>query len=144
MLVQTILQRKGSEVFTVGLEATVEEAARVMNERNVGALVVMLGDAVAGILSHREIVAGVAKHRRQLLALRVRELMRRDIVGVSPHEEVKTVMVLMTRHRTTHVPVFASDRLAGIVSIGDVIKHRLEELELEANVLRDAYITTRG
>jgi CBS domain-containing protein len=144
MLVQNILQRKGGEVFTISLDATIEQAAQAMYERNVGALVVTVGDAVTGLLSQRDIVAGLVRHPRQLSSVRVSEVMRRDIVCVRPEDQIKSVMVLMTRHRTTHVPVLAGTRLAGIVSIGDVVKHRLEELELEANVLRDAYFTVRG
>lgn len=143
MLVQTILKRKGSNVFTVSPDATIDQAAQIMSERKVGALVVTAGDEVIGVLSHRDIVAGLTKYRSRLPTAVVGDVMRREIVSVSPQENVKNVMVLMTRQRTTHVPVLASERLVGIVSIGDVVKHRLEELELEANVLRDAYITVR-
>ncbi len=140
MLVQTILKRKGSDVFTIEANATIEQAARAMHERNVGALVITRGEQVVGILSQRDIVSGLARHRGRLSTVPVTELMR-QIISTSPQDDVKSVMLLMTQHRTTHVPVFASGRLVGIVSIGDVVKHRLQELELEANVLRDAYIS---
>jgi CBS domain-containing protein len=143
MLVQTILKRKGSAVLTVSGDVPIEQAAQLMCERNVGALVVTTADQVIGILSHRDIVAGLVRHRTRLSTVQVSELMRREIVSVSPQEEIKSVMMLMTRHRRTHVPVLASERLVGIVSIGDVVKHRLEDLEMEANILRDAYICIR-
>jgi CBS domain-containing protein len=66
--------------------------------------------------------------------------MQRDFVRITPHESLKRVMALMIRHRATHIPVFTGDHLVGIVSGGDVVKHRLEDLEIESNVLRDAYI----
>jgi CBS domain-containing protein len=143
MLVQAILNRKGSDVITVSRDATIGQAARMMSEHRVGALVVTLGDEVVGILSDREVVSGLARHRERLSTVPVSELMRREVVSVSPQEHIKRVMMLMTRHRTTHVPVLAAERLVGIVSIGDVVKHRLEELEMETNVLRDAYFAVR-
>lgn len=143
MLVQTVLKRKGSSVLTIGRDATIEQAARSMSQGRVGALVVTEADEVIGVLSHRNIVEGLAFYRDRVCGVSVGELMRRDIVSVSAQEDVKGVMVLMTRERVTHVPVLASGRLVGIISIGDVVKHRLEELELEANVLRDAYISVR-
>jgi CBS domain-containing protein len=66
--------------------------------------------------------------------------MQRNFVRVSVQESLKRVIALMTRHRATHIPVFSAERLAGILSVGDVVKHRLEDLELESNVLRDAYV----
>jgi CBS domain-containing protein len=140
MVVQTILKRKGSGAFTVSGGATIEQAAQLMFERNVGALIVTKGAVVVGTLTSRDIVAGLARYRGRWSTLMVSELMRREPVSVSPQEDVKNVMALMTRQRVTHVPVFASEGLVGVISIGDVVKHRLEELELEANVLRDAYI----
>jgi CBS domain-containing protein len=140
MLVQSILKRKGSTVFLIGCNATIEQAAQFMVERNVGALVVTMGERVVGVISHRDIVAGLARLGSRLSTVSVSALMRREFVSVSPQEDIKRVMALMTMHRTTHVPVLVSGRLAGIVSIGDLVKHRLEELELETNVLRDAYI----
>jgi CBS domain-containing protein len=72
--------------------------------------------------------------------MHVSDLMQRNFVRISSHESIKRVMALMTQYRATHIPVFDAERLMGIVSIGDVVKHRLEDLELETNVLRDAYI----
>jgi CBS domain-containing protein len=73
----------------------------------------------------------------------VKEIMRRGVITVSPDESVTRVMNLMTRHRVRHIPVVRDGQLAGIVSIGDVVKHRLDDLEVEINVLRDAYIVAR-
>jgi CBS domain-containing protein len=143
MLVQTILKRKGSSVFTITWDATTEQAAQIMVERKVGALVVTMGEEVVGVLSHRDIVAGLSRFHGRLSTVSVGALMRREFVSVSPQEDIKQLMVLMTMHRATHVPVLVSERLAGIISIGDLVKYRLEELELETNVLRDAYIRAR-
>jgi CBS domain-containing protein len=73
----------------------------------------------------------------------VKEIMRYGVITVSPDESINRVMKLMTRHRVRHMPVLRDGELAGIISIGDVVKHRLEDLELETNVLRDAYIAAR-
>jgi CBS domain-containing protein len=73
----------------------------------------------------------------------VKEIMRHGVVTVSPEESVNRVMKLMTHHRVRHMPVLRDGRLAGIISIGDVVKYRLDDLELETNVLRDAYIASR-
>jgi len=111
-----------------------------MHKHRIAALPVTEGRSVVGILSSREIVDGLARHGSRFSALRISDLMRLDFVRTSPQESLKRVMAMMTRHRTTHVPVFSGEHLVGIVSLGDVVKHRLEDLELESNVLRDAYI----
>jgi CBS domain-containing protein len=140
MTVQSILKRKGADVVTIEQETAIESAAHRMRSSNIAALVVTKGDQVVGMLANRDIVDGLSCHGSRFSALRVADLMRLQFVTASPQDSVKHVMALMTRHRATHIPVFASNRLAGIVSIGDIVKHRLEELELEANALRDAYI----
>jgi CBS domain-containing protein len=140
MSVQAILYEKGTDVVTVPHEAGIDDAAELMREHRIGALPVTNGSKVVGMISLRDIVEGFSRHRNASAALRVADLMQRNFVRISPQESIKRVMALMTQYRATHIPVFAADRLAGIVSIGDVVKHRLEDLELETNVLRDAYI----
>ena len=139
MSIQAILYEKGGRVITVTQDATIERTAELMHENKVGALPVTDGNRVVGMISSRDIVEGLARRGSQIASQRAADLMQRNFVRVSPQESLKRVIALMTRHRATHIPVFSAERLAGIVSVGDVVKHRLEDLELESNVLRDAY-----
>ena len=143
MSVQTILREKGSTVFMVTASATAEQAAKFMEERSIGALVVVDGEDVVGLLTQREFAIGLAQFGAQLAKTKVRDIMRRAFVTVPANESTKQTIALMTLHRATHIPVMDHDRLAGLVSIGDILKDRLDDLELETNVLRDAYIASR-
>jgi len=140
MSVRSILDQKGLQVFTIDQGAGIEQAAELMRERNIAALPVTKSGEVVGMLTSRDIVDGLARHGSHLFSLRAADLMRRDFARVSPADSARQVMTLMTRRRMTHIPVFSSGQLVGIVSIGDVVKHRLEDLEIETNVLRDVYI----
>jgi CBS domain-containing protein len=100
-------------------------------------------DAILGLISEREIVHAFSRHGETAGSMRVKEVMQYGITAVSPDESVTRVMTLMTHHRVRHMPVLSGGKLVGIVSIGDVVKHRLEDLELEASVLRDVYNAAR-
>ena len=143
MSIESILRRKGTDVTTIGPEATIKSAASWLRAKNIGALVVTSGDAVLGLISEREIVHAFSRYGETAGSMPVKEIMQYGVTTVSPDESVNRVMNLMTHHRVRHMPVLRSGKLAGIVSIGDVVKHRLEELELETNVLRDIYNTAR-
>ena len=110
--------------------------------QNVGALVVTSGKAVLGLISEREIVHAFSRYGESATSMPVKEIMRYGVITVSPEESVSRVMQLMTRHRIRHMPVLRDGKIAGIISIGDVVKHRLDDLESETNVLRDAYMAT--
>jgi CBS domain-containing protein len=140
MNVQSILAKKGSAVATIAQQATIQEAARRMNMANIGALIVTEGETVVGILTYRDIVRAVSSQGWRLSYLLVSEAMRTDFVAIAPEDSIKQVMALMITRRATHMPVMVGKRLAGIVSMGDVVEHRVEELEFETGVLRDAYI----
>ena len=140
MTVEAILKHKGTRVSTIGREATVSAAAQRLHLDRIGALVVTEGPRVIGILSERDIVGGIARHGPLALEKRVEELMTWPIVTCSRAQGIKEVMGLMTRHRIRHLPVVEDEALLGIISIGDVVKHRLEELEMEAGVLHDLMI----
>jgi CBS domain-containing protein len=137
MRIQSILDAKGSRVEAIDLGARVEQAARELADRNIGSLVVRDGAVVAGILDERNIVLGLAKHGPAVFDLPVSELMRREPVTCTPDQNVREVMALLTARRVRHVLVIGALGPCGIVSIGDVLKHRLEEAELEVGVLRD-------
>ena len=101
------------------------------------------GNAVLGLISEREIVHAFSRYGETAASMSVKEIMRHGVITVSPQESVNRVMKLMTHHRVRHMPVLRNGKLAGIISIGDVVRHRLDDLELETKVLRDAYIAVR-
>jgi CBS domain-containing protein len=140
MSVESILRKKGTDVATIAADVSVKRAADWMRAKNIGALVVTSGSAILGLVSEREIVDAIARYGENATSMPVSEIMRHGVITVSPAESVAHAMNLMTRHRARHMPVVRDGKLAGIISIGDVVKHRLADLELENNVLRDAYI----
>jgi CBS domain-containing protein len=105
--------------------------------------VVTSENTVLGLISEREIVHAFSRYGATAASMPVKEVMQYGVTTVSPDESVNRVMKLMTHHRVRHMPVLRGGKLAGIVSIGDVVKHRLEDLELETNVLRDVYSAAR-
>jgi len=143
MSIESILRQKGTEVATVDPEANIKRAADWLRVKNIGALVVMSGKEVLGLISEREIVHALSHYGEAAASIPVKEIMRHGVITVSPDESVDHVMKLMTRHRVRHMPVLRDGNLAGLISIGDVVKYRLGDLELETNILRDAYIAAR-
>jgi CBS domain-containing protein len=143
MTIESILRRKGTNVATITPEASVKRAADWLRAKNIGALVVTSENVIAGLISEREIVDAFSRYGDAARSMLVKEVMQYGVTTVSPDESVDRVMKLMTLHRVRHMPVVRDGKLAGIVSIGDVVKHRLEDLELETNVLRDVYAAAR-
>ena len=137
MNVETILRTKGSAVATIRPDETVGAAVQQLIDRNIGALVVSKdGHSVDGIISERDIVHGLAEHGAALLSLNVAEMMTRRVVTCDLSDSVDQLMAEMTNRRLRHFPVVQDGRLRGIVSIGDVVKNRLDEVEYEARSLR--------
>jgi CBS domain-containing protein len=143
MSIQSILDRDRAQVITICPTDTIKSAADRMRAHNIAALVVKRGTAIAGLISDREIVHAVSRHGERALHMTVVEIVTRPTITIAPDDTLKRVMSLMTHHRVRHLPVIANGKLVGIVSIGDVVKHRLEDLEIESNVLRDAYMAAR-
>ena len=143
MSVESILRKKGTEVATIAPDASVKRAADWLHAKNIGALVVTQGNALLGLISEREIVHAISRYGEAATSMPVSEIMRHGVITVSPSETVGHVMDLMTQHRARHMPVVHNGQLAGIISIGDVVKYRLDDLQLEASVMRDAYIAAR-
>lgn len=138
MQVKHILREKGCEVVTIGSEATLSDAARLLAHRHIGAAVVSDGDgSVAGILSERDIVRAIAEHGVAALGQSVGRYMTRSISTCSEVDTVDELMEVMTHGRFRHVPVLDGVRLCGIVSIGDVVKTRIAETVREAESLRE-------
>jgi len=141
MLVAQILKDKGDQVFTCAPNDSLQDAARALHERRVGAMVVCEGDRVVGILSERDIVAAVAKDGSTCLGNPVSAYMTADVQFAKPADAVDSLMERMTERRIRHLPVLAEERLSGIVSIGDVVKCKITETEIEAESLK-AYIVS--
>jgi len=138
MSIQSILNHKGNKVVTIPPDTRVGTAAHRMRLERIGAIVIAsAGARIEGILSERDIVRGLTEHGAAVVDMPVSALMSRNVLTCKPDAEIRDVMRLMTLHRIRHVPVADNGMLRGIVSIGDVVKSRLEDMELEANVLRD-------
>jgi len=143
MTVANILNEKGTKVATVRPHETIGTLVHKLKLENIGAVVVSQdGKRVDGIISERDVVRGLAAHGAELLAMRIDKLMIRDVLTCAPADSVKDVMQTMTSRRVRHLPVVEKGKMVGVVSIGDVVKNRLEDVEMEARVLRD-YITAR-
>jgi CBS domain-containing protein len=141
MNVDGILRSKGARVVTIQPDASVADLVVGLRDAGIGAMVVSSdGRTVDGIVSERDVVRALAQHGRGVMDRPVSEVMTRNVVTCSPRDSVKQLMTEMTRRRIRHLPVVEDGALAGIVSIGDVVKNRLEEMETETNVLREAYI----
>jgi CBS domain-containing protein len=138
--VKSILDAKGRDVVTIGPNATLAEAAKVLSERRIGAVVVVgMEGKIAGIFTERDVVHAVAKSGRESLDQPLASLMTAKVHRCREETTVDELMELMTRRRFRHVPVEDKGRLAGIISIGDVVKSRIREIELEAEQIK-AYI----
>jgi len=138
MLIRQILAAKGSQVVTTRPDATVSEVARLLKEKRIGAVLVTDSRAqLCGIISERDLARGLAEHGAGLLKTKVEQLMTKDVVTCSPEDGVQQLMHKMTAGRFRHLPVIEDGDLVGIISIGDVVKHRLEELEAETHLLHD-------
>lgn len=143
MKIRDILTAKGRRVVTIRGDASVATAIHRLATEHIGALVVSEdGQRIAGILSERDIVRHLAAEGPELLARdrRVAAVMTTGVTTCTGEDDVRHVMAEMTRRRFRHVPVVEGGRLDGLVSIGDLVKSRLEEIELEANVLRDTVL----
>jgi CBS domain-containing protein len=137
MNVHTILRTKGKSVVTIHPNATVERAVAVLRLSGIGALVVSDdGENVVGILSERDIVEALGRLGGELLAVSVAEVMTSPVVTCEPEDSVAELMAEMTNRRIRHFPVLDDGRLTGIVSIGDLVKSRLDEIEYEAHSMR--------
>ena len=137
MSIQSILDHKGSKVVTIAPDTRVGAAAHRLRLEQIGAIIITSDGRIEGILSERDIVYGLTEHGAAVVDLPVSALMSRNVHTCRPTAEIRDVMRLMTMHRIRHVPVVENGALRGIVSIGDVVKSRLEDMELETNVLRD-------
>ncbi|WP_404861957.1 CBS domain-containing protein [Georhizobium sp. MAB10] len=142
MTVRIILEEKGRDVTTVGRETTLMEAARVLTQQKIGAVVVVDPDRqILGILSERDIVRAIAERGRDVMDQDVASVMTRKVVQCREESSINEVMEIMTNGRFRHLPVAVDGRLAGIISIGDVVRRRIQDVEREAEDMK-AYIAS--
>jgi CBS domain-containing protein len=142
MKVEDIIKDKGHRVVTLTTEATVAQAAKMMIQERIGGVVVCDAEGkLRGVLSERDIVQGLTEHGEKVLPMKIGDLIGKHAVTVNPGDSLLKVMALMTDRRVRHLPIVDEEgRLSGIVSIGDAVKSRIEEIEAEAKTLWE-YIT---
>lgn len=136
MLVSEILKDKGGEVFTVAPDLTLSEACNELDRRRIGALVVCDGDKVVGVISERDVTRAVGRDGADGLGRPISHYMTREVIFADPSETVAVLMARMTDRRVRHLPVLREQQLAGVVSIGDLVKHQIAEARREAESLR--------
>lgn len=142
MHVEDILKRKknSGSVVTIAPEARIAEAITLMNEHKIGAVVVTTEDKMAGILSERDVMRALGERGATALEQPVSAFMTKDVYVCALKDEIKATLNWFTQHHVRHLPVVEGGALRGIISIGDAVKSRLEEVETEASVLRDIAI----
>jgi len=137
MNVSKILEGKSSEIISVEAGSTVLEVSKILGERRIGAVPVMKGKKLAGIVSERDVMRGLAIRGGGVLADKVDSLMTKSVFTCSKDDSVMQLMTMMTERRIRHIPILDNGDLIGMISIGDVVKERMEETEQEAAALKD-------
>jgi CBS domain-containing protein len=140
MTISIILQGRDGAVFSASPDETVEAVTARLAEKRIGALPIVEGSRVVGIFSERDVIYGLAKHGAALMTKPVGEVMTAPAITVEASLPALSALSLMTRRRIRHLPVVEDERLVGFVSIGDLVKYRIEKIEAEAAAMRD-YIT---
>ena len=141
MTVRKILDTKGRHVFSIGVDATISEAAKLLADRRIGSVLVMTGEHLEGVLSERDIVRALSERGAAILDEPVRNIMTTQVMTCRWTDTISLIMEKMTDGKFRHLPVVEEQRVVGVISIGDVVKHRLQEYENEQEALRD-YIKT--
>jgi CBS domain-containing protein len=138
MLIGQILANKGRDIVSTRPDATIAEVVKLLRAKRIGAVVVMDdADKLCGIISERDLARGLADHGTKLLEMRVSQLMTSEVHTCTPDDDLEKLMKQMTEGRFRHLPVLRDGEMIGIISIGDVVKHRLQELESETHLLHD-------
>ena len=137
MKLAELIKGKHKDIIKIGANSTIAEAASTIASNRIGALLVEgEGGEIEGILSERDIVRGLSQHGADLRDVKVAELMTADLIRCSPDDSVNEAMAMMTDRRIRHLPVFEGDELVGLISIGDLVKCRMMEVQTEAEALR--------
>lgn len=144
MKIEQLLRGKNRQVVTVMDHSVIDTLVHRLRQEKIGAVVVSDDDAsVHGIISERDVINALAEYGPRALQMTVGELMTKNVTTCGPDDDIRDIMHTMTQRRVRHIPVTRNGRLIGLVSIGDVVKNRLEDMEMEANVLRD-YIAVKN
>ena len=137
MTIQTILQGRSGEIFSCTADMTVADAVSVLAEKRIGALPVIDGDRIAGIFSERDVLHCVREYGHEAMDRKVSDVMTADVISVDRSKSAIGALSLMTKRRIRHLPVVEDDKLVGFVSIGDLVKYRIDKIESEAAAMRD-------
>ena len=137
MTISAILETKGHEVVSIATSARVSDALAMLASRRIGALPVMDGDKVAGIFSERDVIEGLGREGATILDKPVDAAMSSPVITVTSEVSILSALAMMTQQRIRHLPVVEQGRLIGIVSIGDLVKMRIDRIEQEARAMRD-------
>ena len=137
MLIEQILKTKGGTVTTIDANVSLAEAAHLLDEQRIGAVVAMNGESLAGVLSERDILRQVARHGAEALQMSVENSMTRGVITATPNESIDACLARMTDRRIRHLPIMRDGHLAGIVSIGDLVKWKIEEHKAEADAMAE-------
>ncbi len=137
MLIEQILKTKGGAVQTIEASRTLAEAAQMLDDARIGAVVAMTDGGLAGVLSERDILRQVARHGAGALEMSVEESMTRGVITANPGETIDQCLGRMTDRRVRHLPIMREGRLVGIISIGDLVKWKIEETRAEADAMVD-------
>jgi CBS domain-containing protein len=137
MTIAAIMHNQAAEIYTAAPSESVQNVAKRLAEKRIGALPIVENDAIVGIFSERDVIYGLAAHGPDMLQKSVGEVMTSPAITVTADTPILSALSLMTRRRIRHLPVADNGRLVGFVSIGDLIKHRIEMIETDANAMRD-------
>ncbi len=137
MRIRDVLRQKGDQVVTIGPRQTVHDAIRTLVKHNIGGLVVSDGDSIVGIITERDILRESAERSEKLKETTVADIMTKDVIIGVPDDDLDYVMGIMTKNRIRHLPVLEKDKLAGILSIGDVVGAHLRQTAFENRMLKD-------
>ncbi|ASK88238.1 CBS domain-containing protein [Sphingorhabdus sp. SMR4y] len=137
MTINSILQGRSGEIYSCTADMSVSQAVEILAEKGIGALPVLDGDHVAGIFSERDVLHCLRKYGHDAMDLAVRDVMTADVISVERTKSVIGALSLMTRRRIRHLPVVEEGKLVGFVSIGDLVKYRIDKIESEAAAMRD-------
>lgn len=137
MTISSILQGRSDEIYSCTAEMSVSQAVEILAEKRIGALPVLDGDRVAGIFSERDVLHCLRKYGHDAMDHVVRDVMTADVISVERSKSVMGALSLMTKRRIRHLPVVEDSKLVGFVSIGDLVKYRIDKIESEAAAMRD-------
>ena len=139
MFIEDILRDKGTKVYSITPEATLDDVVQALVRHNCGSLVVCPASdnsRLVGIITERDILRACAKHRCPLAELKVSDCMTRDVIQGSPRDDLERIMGLMTTNRVRHLPIVSEDKLMGLISIGDVVKFQHQQMAMENHYLK--------